>query len=435
MAQRSSWGWLIWLIVLAVLAAGGYYGYQYYRSHHEQGPEYKTATIGHGDLTQVVTATGSLNPLVNVQVGSQISGTISKLFVDVNYSVTNGEVIAQIEPAIYLAAVHQAEGDLANSKASLELDDVEAKRAEALYKGNLISQSDRDKAVATFHQAQAQVMMKEASLERSKVDLEHCTIYAPVNGTVISRNVDVGQTVAASFNTPTLFTIANDLAKMQIDAAVSEADIGEVDVKQKVNFTVDAYPTRTFHGDVTQVRNAPTTNQNVITYDTVIGVNNSDLKLKPGMTANVSIVVAERKGALTIPNSALRFHPPEDTSKKGLTTTVSNAVAKASGNAGETNAAPAAGGQREHGGHGDWSGKAGGKKKEHSPMRTVYILETVNGKEEAKPVQIKVGISDGISTEVLEGLKEGDTVITGMNFAGAENAPATSNPFGGPRFR
>ena len=291
------------------IAAGG--GLWYYRAHNAEAPQYQTAPVTRGDLTQLVTASGQLNPVINVQVGSQISGNILKLYADFNSLVKSNQVVAQLDPATFQATVHQAEGDLANAKAGLELAQVNAKRSAELLRNNLIPQSDNEKAVADLHQAEAQVQIKEASLERAKVDLAHCTIYAPVEGIVISRNVDVGQTVAASMNAPTLFVIANDLSKMQIDSNVSEADVGAIEQGQNVTFTVDAFPNRPFTGKVVQIRNAPITVQNVVTYDTVVEVSNPDLKLKPGMTATISITTAKRTGVLKIPNSALRFKPPE----------------------------------------------------------------------------------------------------------------------------
>jgi len=239
--------------------------------------------------------------------------------------------------------------------------------------------------------------------------------------------VDVGQTVAASLSTPTLFMIANDLTKMQIDALISEADIGGIETNQTVNFNVDAFPTRTFHGVVWQVRNAPITNQNVITYDAVIRVDNSDLKLRPGMTANVSIITAEKHNALKIPNAALRFHPTELDPKNGVASADTGGGQFRSGGGG-------GGGER-----GSRSGEGGGdrpKGQRHSPMRTIYVPgeKDPNGAktETVKPVQIRTGISDGVSTEVVEGLKEGDLVIVGQNVtASASSQSAPANPFGG----
>ncbi len=357
--------------------------------------EYQTATVTRGAITQAVTATGTLNPVVNVQVGSQISGNIQRLFVDFNSPVKAGQVVAQIDPAVFQASVTQAEGDLANAHAALELARVTAKRTEELVAKQNSAQADLDQAIAALHQAEAMVTIKEGALQKAKVDLDHCTITSPIDGIVISRSVDVGQTVAASLSAPVIFTIANDLAKMQIDANVAEADIGTVEAGQKVDFTVDAFPRRTFHGEVVQVRNAPITVQNVVTYDTVIGVNNADLKLKPGMTANVSIVGAQRDNVLKISNAALRFRP-------------SDVPPPPTGGPGRRS-----------------------KPDEHATERTVYVLRG----SKPSPVQIKTGISDGIYTEVLEGLQEGDRVVTAMTGKAASAAQQSNNPLAGGQRR
>src|SRR6201997_3653029 len=278
---------------------------------------FQTTTITRGPITQAVTATGTLNPVVNVQVGSQVSGNLAKLFVDFNSQVKAGQVVAQIDPALFQATVTQAEGDLASAQAALELAKVNATRTQKLFARKTSSQADLDQAMANLHQAEANVKIKQGALDKAKADLEHCTITSPIDGVVISRNVDVGQTVAASLQAPVIFQIANDLAKMQIDSNVAEADVGVLEVGQDVDFTVDAFPMRTFHGKVVQERNAPITEQNVGTYDTVIGVNNDDLKLKPGMTANVSIRIAQRDSALQIKNAALRHRPAEAAAGEG----------------------------------------------------------------------------------------------------------------------
>src|SRR5213076_2209471 len=275
--------------------------------------QFQTTAVTRGPITQTVTATGTLNPVVNVQVGSQVSGNIQKLFADFNSKVKAGDVVAQIDPVLFQATVTQAEGDLANAQAALELAKVNATRIQELFAKKNSAQADVDQAMANLHQAEANVKIKQGALDKAKADLDHCTITSPIDGVVISRSVDVGQTVAASLQAPVIFTIANDLTKMQIDANVAEADVGAVAVDQNVDFSVDAFPSRTFHGKVVQVRNAPITVQNVVTYDTVIGVSNADLKLKPGMTANVSIVVAHKDNVLQIKNAALRYRPAEAT--------------------------------------------------------------------------------------------------------------------------
>ncbi len=434
--KQRALSWIIWILILGALGGAAYW---YWGPSAEKPTEYRTAPIVRGEITQLVTATGQLNPVVNVQVGSQISGRIQELSVDFNSKVTNGQVIAQIDPSTYKANVREAEGQLARTKAAFELAQIDARRAEELAKNHLIPQSDLDKAHADLHQAEADVTIREADLERARVDLARTTIYSPIDGVVISRNVDVGQTVAASLNAPTLFVIANDLTKMQINAMVSEADVGGVEEGQNVRFTVDAFPQLTFHGRVSQIRNSPTTVQNVVSYDTVIEVNNKDQKLKPGMTASVYIVVAERQDALKIPNAALRVRPPEDALPKSAPATGSTnppAVAAAGG--------ASAGGMRGQGnGAGRFGGGRGGgggarnARAQHQTVFTVYFPPATPGAP-LEPVQVKTGISDGSFTEVLSGLKEGDIVVTGINqTAGNGNAGPPRNPFGGGfrRFR
>jgi len=367
---------------------------------------YQTAVVTRGPLTQTVTATGTLNPVVNVQVGSQVSGNIQKLFADFNSKVKAGDVVAQIDPVLFQAAVTQTEGDLASAQAALELAKLNAARTQELVKKQNSAQADLDQAIATLHQAEANVKIKQGALDKARADLEHCTITSPIDGEVISRSVDVGQTVAASLQAPVIFAIANDLTKMQIDSNVAEADVGVVEKDQTVDFTVDAYPTRTFHGQIVQVRNAPITVQNVVTYDTVIGVSNPELKLKPGMTANVSIVIAHRDDALKVGNAALRYRPAE-------------------GTAPEAKASP---GASRSPGSGPRPRDAAAR--ERRVERTVYVLPP--GASKPNAVQIKTGISDNISTEVTEGLHEGDRVVTGA-IGGTTPNQTSTNPFGGGR--
>jgi HlyD family secretion protein len=359
---------------------------------------YQTAPVTRGPLTQLVTATGTLNPVVNVQVGSQVSGNIQKLFADFNSKVKAGDVVAQIDPVLFQATVTQAEGDLANAQAALELAKVTASRTQELVAKQNSAKADLDAAMASLHQAEANIKIKQGALDKARADLEHCTIKSPVDGEVISRSVDVGQTVAASLQAPVIFAIANDLTKMQIDSNVAEADVGAVTVDQTVDFTVDAFPFRTFHGKVVQVRNAPITVQNVVTYDTVIGVSNDDLKLKPGMTANVSIIIDHRDDALQIKNAAFRYRPADSSPTPN----------------------PASSGK---------PGPRGAGRDRPRNERTVYVLS--GGKP--KPVQIKIGISDGIVTEVTEGLKEGDPVVTAAVSAASPGQSPGANPFGGGR--
>ena len=410
-AKKRPWKRAVIIASVIVLAGLGVW---YFKFRGNNAPQYQTILVTRGDLTQVVTATGQLNPVTNVQVGCQISGTLDKLYADYNTPVTNGQLVARLDPATYLAIFHQTQGDQANAEAALELAQVNARRSEDLFKAKLIPQSDYDQSVASLHQAEATVKVRKAAVEKAAVDLGRCTIYSPVNGIVISRSVDVGQTVAASLNAPTLFVIANDLTKMQIDANVAEADVGGVEEGQHVDFTVDAFPNRTFHGQVVQVRNSPLTVQNVVTYDTVIGVNNPDMKLKPGMTANVSVIVAERSDVLRILNSALRFRPQEAST---------NSTPRAAGVAAGVRPGGAGSGLRSGGGGTRPRG-------ERRATRTIYILKD----DKLQPVEVKTGITDGIYTEITDGLSENDKVVTSVVSKQSGSAPAQpNNPFGGGR--
>jgi len=477
MARKRKFGWIIWLVVLGAIGGGGYFGWQRMQEKNEAKakPVFNIAKIEKGDVVQQVTASGSLNPVINVQVGSQISGLIKKLYVDFNSKVKAGEVVAEIDPATYQTRLLQNEADLSSAMAALQLAQVNAKRAAALYKENLVSESENDTAQANLTQAKAQVQTREAQVNSTKVDLERCTIVAPIDGIVIDRKVDVGQTVAASMNAPLLFMIANDLAKMQINASVAEADIGGVSEGQEVKFNVDAFPGRDFIGKVIQVRNSPITVQNVVTYDTIIEVDNSDEKLKPGMTANVQIITAKRTGTVRIPNSALRFKPPampvaakasgtnstnDATKSEDIPQTPEAMIAKVKElkDKGESMSEEMRakmremmtagkitpqqlgfGGGGKSGGFGGRSGgKSGGKGRpsgDRPATRTIYVVDSsLNATNitvaDIKPVTVKTGITDGIYTEVTEGLKEGDVIVTGQLLSTTSSADRPTNPFG-----
>lgn len=444
------------VLTLLLLAAAGGGAWYFFRESEEKPVEYVTAPVTRTEITQAVTATGTLEPVVTVDVGSQISGIIDKVLVDYNSVVKQGDVVAHIDSATYESRLHSAEADLANAKASQRLAQLNAKRTEELQKNGLVPQSDLDQALAQLAQADAQVQIRSASVENARIDLSRCTIYSPVDGIVLSRQVDVGKTVAASFNTPVLFSIANDLTKMQIVGAVAEADIGNVNVGQSVNFTVDAFPNRQFRGRVSLIRNAPITVQNVVTYQTIIDVRNEDQKLRPGMTANVAIVVAQRPAALRIPNNALRVRLPDvppPPAAPGVPATPAAPVLKQLpreqafqylAKAGFTPGAgrpsddviakarelakadgfewPAWGGNRER------SSGAG-----DAPVtRTLYRLVGKPSTARPEAVNVKLGISDGTGTEVIEGLNEGDQIITSVISSKAPGAQApASNPFGG----
>ena len=463
-ARSSVWKTLIVIIAVAAVAAGGWY---YWIRSSDRVPEYSTITVARGDVVQVVTATGDIEPVLDVNVGCQISGIISKLYVDWNSPVKAGQLIAQIDPATYQANVLQAEGQLANAKANYELTRINTERTRELFKKSLVAQSDLDTAEAQLLQADAQVKIQSASLDMAKVNLARCDIFSPIDGVVVSRQVDVGNTVAASLSAPTLFMIANDLTKMQIIGAVAEADIGSVKVGQSVNFTVDAFPNQQFRGRVSLIRNAPQTQQNVVIYQTIIDVNNPDLKLRPGMTANVSIVIAERHDALRIANSALRARIPEELLPKVAPPAAS---AVAAGGAPAPTVKPMTDDERreamrqimqdagftrgggpptpeilqkaqqlakERGLDIDFSRFGGGRGNGGNAVttRTIYKLVGADPKTAAiESVSTKLGITDGINTEVVDGLKEGDVVITSVTLSGASSAAAgrpASNPFAG----
>jgi HlyD family secretion protein len=352
---------------------------------------FRTDKVIRGDIEMAVTATGTVNPVTTVLVGTQVSGTIKELYVDFNSPVKKGQLIARIDPALFEAQVNQAKANFLSAKANLEKAGatlVDAKRTmdrnKELFSKNLVARSDLDTAETNYETANAsvsaaksQVAQTEAALNLTETNLYYTKIVSPVDGIVVSRNVDVGQTVAASFQTPTLFSIAQDLTKMQIDTNVDEADIGKVKVGQDVEFTVDAYPDITFKGKVWQVRNAPITVQNVVTYDVVIIVGNPELKLKPGMTANVSIIISIKKDVVKIPNAALRFKPTE----KSLPVS-------------------------EKKGPGVW------------------ILE----KDKPKRIPVSLGISDGNYTELLSGgIKEGQELIV-ESLTKPNNQPQSSGP-------
>jgi HlyD family secretion protein len=392
-------GWLKRLLLLIILAGSAGYASWRWKQAPPDIPKFETATVSRGELVQAVTASGQLNPVVKVEVGSQISGIIKELGVDFNSPVKKGQVVAELDPATYRAFVHQAEANLATAKAGLELALVNFQRAKSLSADTLIAKSEYDKAVADLHQAEAAVRIHESNLEKAEVDLARCTIYAPIDGIVISRNVNVGQTVAASLSAPTLFLIANDLTKMQIEAKVSEADIGRVQVGQRVKFTVDAFPGETFPGEVSQVRNAPVLDQNVVTYDTIIEVKNPELKLKPGMTANITIVVAQRDNVLKVPNAALRFRPPKDVEVKKIAEKKTEGVAASAGEK-----------PPEDKGKAESSKPKKDKKDKKKAERTVHVLRG----GELYALQLKLGITDGRETELIEGLNEGDLVVVDM---------------------
>ncbi len=388
------------LLVLLVLGAVGAVVWWLMPQKIAAENRYVTASMEHGSITQIVSANGTLNPVKLVNVGSQVSGIVKKLHADYNDHVQAGQILLELDPALTQAQLQQSTANVSSAKASLELALANETRMSTLYAQEYVSRQELDQAIQALKSAQAQLAVTEAQAERDRTNLAYTIIRSPVSGVVVSREVDIGQTVAASFQTPTLFKIAQDLSKMQIDSNYAEADVGNIHVDQPTTFRVDAFPDRTFSGVVRQVRLNPTTQQNVVTYDVVIAVDNADQALMPGMTAYVSIIVAQRKEALLVPNAALRFRPSETKSGTGKP----RADSKTQGAGKEV--------------RGRDKGAA-----DTNRMGTVYVLE--NG--QLKPVRIAVGITDNRFTEVLGGdLKEGAAVIVEDSQPPAKNS--TSPP-------
>jgi HlyD family secretion protein len=375
--------------------------------------KYLTADVQKGDISILVTATGTLEAVTTVQVGSQISGTILALYADFNDKVKKGQVLAQLDPTFLKAQVAQAEADLERAKASSELSRKQYERSLPLFETNLISESDKDIALTNLELAKTQEKSAQASLDRAKTNLDYATILCPIDGVVISRNVDVGQTVAASLQAPTLFTIAQDLTRMQAKTSIDEADVGKIKQGQEASFTVDAYPDLSFKGNVKQIRLSPEVVQNVVTYDVIIEVPNPELVLMPGMTANVTVLVDRREGVLKVPAGALRFHPAMEKKESASGTSERGPMAR----------------QMRSSGTGEGNANPGGFKR--TGQSALWVLDP-QGKP--RPVPVRTGISDGAFTQVVsDSLKEGDKVITGQKGVEVSANNQQVNPFA-PRF-
>ena len=419
---------LLTFLVLAAVLVGGVF---YYRSSHAaQPPTPLTAAVTRGDVIAKVDATGTLAPVTTVQVGSQVSGTIKALHADYNSEVKKGQVIAELDPSLFQTQVEQARATMVKAQSDVERAQVDvtdtgskARRAQELFDQKLISRNDLEtaqaaamQAEASFKSAQAQVTQARAALNQSQVNLGHTIITAPIDGIVISRSVDVGQTVAASMSAPTLFLIAQDLGHMQVSASIDESDIGRIAAGQAVTFRVDAYPAQTFRGTVSQVRLEPKTEQNVVSYTTMIDVPNEDLKLKPGMTANVTVQTAADENVLRVPNAALRFRPAgQPAAGSGQRADGSQGSGFAGPQVRPTSTAGAGGAPRAFG--------AGGGDRNFG---RVFVLRS----GEFVPVRVRTGVTDGAMTAVVDGdLKEGDQVVTGMTETGGTlQQTATSSP-------
>lgn len=383
---------VLFLLVCALIGAGVFA----WRQHKAVNPEqrYKLETVEKGELKQSVSANGTLNPVILVNVGTQVSGVVKKLYVDFNDKVEKGQVLLELDPAILNAIVKQSDASVQSAQASVELANANLARSKGLFSQEYVSRQELDQSVQALKSAKAQLALARAQNERDRANLAYSIIRSPVSGVIVARNIDVGQTVAASFQTPTLFQIAQDLSRMQIDSSFAEADIGSIRVGQAVKFNVDAFPNRNFKGVVKQIRLNPTTQQNVVTYNVVISVDNPEQILLPGMTSYVSIVVARREEALLVPNAALRFKPAEKAGGSG----------------------------KEKGADKPASDKKRGKKRD-TASGTVYILQG----QTLKPVSLTLGITDNRNTEVLEGeLKAGDKVVVGESQEEEKNSSSKS---------
>lgn len=340
----------------------------------EEKITFDTAAVAPANIMNSITATGTIEPVTSVTVGTQVSGIVSKLFVDYNSVVKKGQVIAELDKTNLMSQLNTAKTQLATAQSQLNYQTANYNRYKTLFEKGLVAADDFDNAKLSYTQAKEQVASAKEEVQRAQTNLGYATITSPIDGVVLSKSVEEGQTVAASFSTPELFTIAQDLTNMQVVADVDEADIGDVKEGERVTFTVDAYPDDTFEGEVKQVRQEATTTNNVVTYEVVISAPNADLKLKPGLTANVTIYTAERKGVLSVPSKALRFTPQKETVGKMKIVDVANAKNKV------------------------W---------------------TIDGNSIVAH-KVNIGMTDGTNTQIVGGIAEGTKVITGLNVMGGE---------------
>lgn len=362
------------LVIAAVAAIAALAVWLLSGGKKEEKITFDTAAVAPANIMNSITATGTIEPVTSVTVGTQVSGIVSKLFVDYNSVVKKGQVIAELDKTNLMSQLNTAKTQLATAQSQLNYQTANYKRYKTLFEKGLVAADDFDNAKLSYTQAKKQVASAKEEVQRAQTNLGYATITSPIDGVVLSKSVEEGQTVAASFSTPELFTIAQDLTNMQVVADVDEADIGDVKEGERVTFTVDAYPDDTFEGEVKQVRQEATTTNNVVTYEVVISAPNADLKLKPGLTANVTIYTAERKGVLSVPSKALRFTPQKETAGKMKIVDVANAKNKV------------------------W---------------------TIEGNSIVAH-KVNIGMTDGTNTQIVGGIAEGTKVVTGLNVMGGE---------------
>lgn len=376
------------LVIVAVAAIAALAVWLLSGGKKEEKITFDTAAVAPANIMNSITATGTIEPVTSVTVGTQVSGIVSKLFVDYNSVVKKGQVIAELDKTNLMSQLNTAKTQLATAQSQLNYQTANYKRYKTLFEKGLVAADDFDNAKLSYTQAKEQVASAKEEVQRAQTNLGYATITSPIDGVVLSKSVEEGQTVAASFSTPELFTIAQDLTNMQVVADVDEADIGDVKEGERVTFTVDAYPDDTFEGEVKQVRQEATTTNNVVTYEVVISAPNADLKLKPGLTANVTIYTAERKGVLSVPSKALRFTPQKETVGKMKIVDVANAKNK------------------------------------------VWIIEG----NSIVAHKVNIGMTDGTNTQIVGGIAEGTKIVTGLNVMGGEEekpmeAQGESSPF------
>ncbi len=436
------------IITIIVVAALGYAGWYYWDKKSSKEPEYSTVKVTRGNIIQTISATGNLQTTSQVTISSQVSGNVIAINADFNDIVKKGQWLLKIDPSTYDQKLTQAKADLAATTASTTKTREDAARTQDLFKKNLISQADNDTAIATLAQAESNLISKQAALVNAQTDLDRCVIYSPIDGVVLNRTIDVGATVNVNQSAVALYTIINDLTTLQISADVSEADIGSVQEKQAVRFSVDAYLNRPFQGVVSQVRNFAKNTSGVVTFSVIIDVDNSNLLLKPGMTATANIIIAERPNVLMVANNALRVRiPSELQDKMNKAQPAAAAVVAVATPPPEPATAPAApqdpngrrggrnGGGGGAGGRGGRNGGTGqntgvGMNISNQP-RTLYKLATdALGKKLPVPVVVHLGISDGTFTQIADGVAEGDTLITYVTMPGAIVSPVSGPPGG-----
>ncbi|MGH9441101.1 MAG: efflux RND transporter periplasmic adaptor subunit [Thermoanaerobaculia bacterium] len=401
--------WFLWIALALVVLAGALI---VLRRGGQKAPKYRTAPVSRGDVTMTVSATGAISAVTTVQVGSQVSGIIAKLYADFNSRVKKGQLLAELDPTPFQQAVDQQSANVANAKVNAANTRIALGRQQKLLQEGLAAQADFDNAKAAADSAAAQVNVSRAALAQAETNLKYSKIFSPVDGVVVNRAYDVGQTVAASFQAPTLFTIAQDLTKMQVQADTDESDIGRVKVGQPVSFTVDAYPDKVFHARVAQIRLNATVNQNVVTYPVMVAVDNPDQQLRPSMTANITIDVAADHDVLRIPNAALRFKPSPGGAGRGSAAAAPSAGAPNSASGGAPPRPTLAGSLPKTG------------RRDAGP--TVYVLSETGA---LKAVRVHPGITDGQFTEIRDGdMEVGQMVVTGLATVKAESQS-------GPRMR